>query len=182
MTRTSKAAYLSSFLDADGFIGIDDGVIHLLRHCVRTGNTTRKVCKYLQKHFGGNFHRVPTNDESRVYYWKLYGSVAIPALLAELLPFLKARHQDALEVLNQLHVSFEDKEHEPNRREVAAYQAGYIDAKGFEGDRVPFEQPDLEKFFLSILPYLVERKPQVNALLQLFRSTSTTITPERNEQ
>jgi hypothetical protein len=170
MTRTSKAAYLSGFLDTDGFIGVDDGILHLFRYCVKTGNTTRKVCKYLQKHFGGDFYRVPTDDDIKIYYWKLYGTAAIPAILNELLPFLKVQRKNAADILNQLKVT-PAEEIKPNRREIAAYHAGTIDASGFVEPRELYDAPrDLEKFFLSILPYLVEKKTQVNAMLQAIRA------------
>lgn len=181
MTRTSKLAYLAGFLDTDGFVGVDDGIIHKREYCIRTGITSRKVCKWLQLHFGGNFHRVPREDGTKVYYWKLTGSQAVPSLLKELLNFLRRNHTEALDVLEVLNAlpDVNIPGFAMNRREIAGYQAGHIDAKGFEG-KVPFEPEDgnLERFFLSVIPYLVERKQQVNGLLQTFRSTATTITPD----
>lgn len=166
MTRTSKLSYLAGLLDTDGFIGLDDGVLYELKYCVRTGITTRKVCKWLQLHFGGNFHRV-LGDE-RVYYWKLTGRVVLPTLLNDLLPFLQEKKSDAEESLKHLNAAKEPELHLLNRREIAAHAAGVIDARGFEGSL----DGELEPFFLGILPYLVERKQQVNAILQSIRTGS----------
>ena len=180
MTRTSKLAYLAGMVDSKGFIGQEDGVIHKIEYSIRTGNTTRKVCKWLVLHFGGVFIRV-LNDEVKIYYWKLTGEKALPNLLNELYPFLYDKKDDAKNVIRKTdnqRVNF--PESPKTRREIAAYQAGLIDASGITDKITPHSEdmePNSERFLLSILPYLVEKKQAVNEMLQTMRiCTETTIT------
>jgi hypothetical protein len=138
----NQLAYLSGLLDADGFIGLDDGLLYELKPCVRSGVTTRKVCRWLQVHFGGEFYRVPRADGTKVYYWKLTG---LPA--------------DALagELKNQ-----------PTRyMNIGAYYAGRVDAKGFNDPEINGIEP--ERLLRSISPYLVERKDQAKAILKVIQ-------------
>src|SRR5882762_382076 len=179
MTRTSKLAYLSGMLDTGGFIGQDDGVIHKIQYSVHTGNTTRKVCKFLVLHFGGVFIRVP-DDEKKIYYWKLTGEKALPSLLKELYPFLFEKKDDAKYVIQKMDEFTESSQAVKTRREIAAYQAGIIDATGITDKITPHSEDmetNSERFLLSIIPYLVEKKKEVNDMLQSLRvCTETTIT------
>ena len=132
----SKLAYLSGLLDADGFVGIDDGMLYEIRHCIRTGLTSRKVCRWLQTNFGGDFHKVEQKDGTVVYFWKLVGDDA--RVLAE--------------NLNNL----------PNKTIRHQYRAGLIDANGFD---TPIGG-DTKTLLASIRPYLIERKQQAGAILE----------------
>jgi len=133
----SKLAYLSGLLDADGFVGIDDGILYEFRHIVRTGLTSRKVCRWLQVNFGGEFQKVRRADGTDAYFWKLVG------LDAELLA-------DELKAL-------------PNKTIRLQYWAGLVDAKGFD---TPIGG-DTRALLTSIRPYLIERKQQAGAILEM---------------
>lgn len=142
MSRTNHLAYLSGLLDADGFTGLDDGLLYELRYCMHTGVTSRKVCRWLQDHFGGDFQKVPRSDGTKVYCWKLAGPEA-SALSRELsgLP--------------------------PGVRQTVPYMAGVVDAKGFEVQLDPTRL--LPDFLAAILPHLVERKKQAKEILETLR-------------
>lgn len=133
----NQLAYLSGLLDADGFIGLDDGLLYERVFCLHTGVTTRRVCRWLQVHFGGEFYQVPRADGTKVYYWKLKGPKA--------------------EALAQAM--------EPLPSNGAAYHAGFIDARDFNVPLS--SDTDIKAWLTAVKPYLVERKQQAAEMLQV---------------
>jgi hypothetical protein len=166
MTKTSKLAFLAGLADGDGAISISiikrkDGnwIGHSFEPYVSLGMTSRKLCKWAQKHFGGNLYGYDQPEgHQKMWHWKLYGNKAIEKLLIALLPYLLIKREAAEVVMEymalgssrnpteRMKIALKVQEaNEKNhlvgdkriltRRESFAYLAGIVDSEGDIGIR-----------------------------------------------
>ena len=108
MTKTSKLAFLAGLIDGDGSISISvikrkDWNGCSFQPYIAIGVTSRKLCKWVQKHFGGNLYGYDQVDgHQKMYHWKLYGKQALTDLVSQILPFLLIKRESALVVLEYM--------------------------------------------------------------------------------
>lgn len=164
MTNTSKLAFLAGLIDGDGSISISiirrkdwDG--NSFQPYIAIGVTSRKLCKWVQKHFGGNLYGYDaTKGRQKMYHWKLYGKQALRDLIVQLLPYLLIKKESAQAVLEYMDLGSEPNQEarlalaekikvinsnnhltqdirELSKRESMAYLAGIVDTEGAIGIR-----------------------------------------------
>lgn len=164
MTKTSKLAFLAGLVDGDGSISISiinrkDWNGLSFQPYVAIGVTNRKLCKWVQKHFGGNLYGYDQADgHQKMYHWKLYGKQALKDLILQLLPYLLIKKEAAQTVLEYMELGVEPNQqarlaiaekikvvnsnnHKTTdtrkllKRESMAYLAGIVDTEGAIGIR-----------------------------------------------
>ena len=97
--RALRVAWAAGFLDGEGYVGLSRGISNK-----KTGRPFHQaIIDAAQKHrapleelvdlFGGRV-RVGKNWCGAIFYWRITGKVAHPALV-ELLPYLLLKHQQA---------------------------------------------------------------------------------------
>ena len=164
MTKTSKLAFLAGLVDGDGSISISvirrkDWNGNSFQPYIAIGVTSRRLCKWVQQHFGGNLYGYDQADEhQKMYHWKLYGKQALRDLIVQLLPYLLIKKEAAQTVLEYMDLeSTRNQEarlaiaekikivnsnnhkivdtRSMSRRESMAYLAGIVDTEGAIGIR-----------------------------------------------
>lgn len=165
MTKSSKLAFLAGIIDGDGSISITvinrkDWNGYSFQPHIAIGMTSRKLCKWVQHHFGGNLYgyKAISDRHQKMFHLRITGKIALTNLLKELLPYLLIKKQAALTVLEYMslgdafcqegrmefarQVQQNNKENHLtedtrtlNSREAAAYLAGIIDSEGCIGIR-----------------------------------------------
>lgn len=165
MTKTSKLAFLAGLVDGDGSISISiirrkDWNGNSFQPYIEIGVTERKLCKWAQHHFGGNFYGYDAkkSNHKKMYYWKIYGKKALTDLILQLRPYLLIKREAADVVLEYMdlgsspnqegRLALAYKAQEANKknhltkdlrtmskRESFAYLAGIVDAEGSIGIR-----------------------------------------------
>ena len=164
MTKTSKLAFLAGLVDGDGSISISvirkkDWNGNSFQPYVAIGVTSRKLCKWVQKHFGGNLYGYDQADgHQKMYHWKLYGKQSLRDLIIQLLPYLLIKKEAAETVLEYMALGSEPNQEarlaiaekikvinsnnhkvadtrSMSKRESMAYLAGIVDTEGAIGIR-----------------------------------------------
>lgn len=163
MTKTSKLAFLAGIIDGDGSISIniirrDDWDGYSFQPNISIGMTSRKLCKWVQQHFGGNLYGYKPDIRQKVFHIRIYGKQSVTRILTDLLPYLLIKKQAAQTVLEYMalgdshaqeaRLALAEKAHRINAenhttkderslntRESYAYLAGIIESEGCIGIR-----------------------------------------------
>lgn len=164
MTKTSKLAFLAGLVDGDGSISISiirrkDWNGNSFQPYIAIGVTSRKLCKWVQQHFGGNLYGYDgVNGHQKMYHWKLYGKQALRDLILQLIPYLLIKKEAARTVLEYMDLGSEPNQEarlaiaekakvinsnnhlvqdtrQMSKRESMAYLAGIVDTEGAIGIR-----------------------------------------------
>jgi len=164
VTKTSKLAFLAGLIDGDGSISISiirrkDWNGNSFQPYIAIGVTSRKLCKWVQKHFGGNLYGYDQADgHQKMYHWKLYGKQTLKDLIVQLLPYLLIKKEAAQTVLEYMDLGSTPNQEarlaiaekikvvnsnnhlvtdtrKMSKRESMAYLAGIVDTEGAIGIR-----------------------------------------------